>query len=251
MYIHSVLKILSTERIQMPSAHQIAKKQKIKERLEELLLRGETNQSRIAAAFGVTQPTISRYIKEIVADWKKFGSETSQENRAKRIKQLELIASNAWRSFEISQQSKIETEIKTKKCPDCVEGKTRNEFEEEETCESCQGTGMITVETQTQEGKPGDATFLRTVKEVLVELSKLEGLYPTSGGKLAKLTEESIEGAVDKRVQRLTYEGPVEDIIMAKAAMDKLKQNINDGTAKIIEGELVEIPNEAEEGQDD
>lgn len=222
----------------MPSREQVLVKEKRVQRIEKLLLQGVTNQSQIASALGCTQPSISRYVKEIQDRWKNQASEDTAHLKAQRIRQLETVMGMAFKSFEISQQNKIETTTKTETCGDCIDGEIKRIGKGTKECPRCQGTGKIVSESQKQVGQAGDAKYLSLIKDLIVELSKLEGHYP-SNGKITALTKERFEGEIGERLEEFSIELPMEDLITAKSLVSKLKNQIKQeqDEAKYIENE--------------
>ena len=75
----------------MPRANIIAREHNLS-RLEKHILRGTSNQYELAAAFGVSQPSISGWIKELHRRWKKESPEDTTTQRLIRVKQLDAIA---------------------------------------------------------------------------------------------------------------------------------------------------------------
>ena len=71
-------------------------------KVEKMLLRGVTNQSEIASAFGVSNYTICMDVKQIEKKWREDSPEAKAQ-RVKRVKQLESIVLAAANSFELSR----------------------------------------------------------------------------------------------------------------------------------------------------
>jgi len=213
---------------------------KRRNRIREMLLRGVSNQQEIAAAFGVSQPLVSKDIKAIMEEWREEEKGKGIQKRDKRIKQLEMAAKEAFDSWIKSKESKeeVSTTYTPKKCTTCYgKGKIKDTGD---TCSKCNGSGEIVEEIvrRSVSGSPGDPSFLRTFNDCIKEMAKLEGLYVkkkhVSGRVEATLTHKLVQGG--------SLEGvPNEVLLEARAAYAQLEVAYKDEAkvGAIIEGEVV------------
>ena len=75
-------------------------KDRILIRLEKHLLRGVTNKSELAAAFGVTIPVIAAWMREVYERWKEEAITDVDQSRVIRVRQLDAIACLALNAFD-------------------------------------------------------------------------------------------------------------------------------------------------------
>lgn len=223
-------------------------------RLEQMILRGNTNQTQLAAAFGVSQPTIHKWMKEIEQGWRDRELENLDDKRRKRVYQLDNILSMALASFDRSKVSE-EFTIASQTCPIC-KGSRREKDESGIVidCRHCGANGVVDVETVKSKQTPGDAIFLKVALECIREAGRLEGIYPQkSGQRLTRATEEIKEnGTIQRQVEELYLEAPNEGIIQAKAMLERLRECAEEKQAKRIETEVVEPePEDDEESEED
>jgi hypothetical protein len=80
-------------------------------RLEVRMLRGETNQVALAAAFGVSKSTIHRDMQRIEREWEKRRLKTSTSERYKAIRFYEHIKCEAMNEWERSKQDARERHV--------------------------------------------------------------------------------------------------------------------------------------------
>lgn len=203
-------------------------------RLEKHLLRGVTNQHDLAAAFGVSQGTISGWIAQIHKRWREESPVDTETKRIIRIRQLEGLAAMAVTEFERSRKDSEEVVIQTKMCVDCDgEGKTEAGPGEFVNCTVCGGKGEIRVETVRVKGQPGNPAYLTVAKTCIESAAKLEGVYPETVKMTKQIIEESrtVGGEFQRRVEQVVYEAPPELVIRAKAALDLIKQKVRKGEA--------------------
>lgn len=204
-------------------------------KLEEHLRRGVTNQTELAAAFGVSQPTISRWISIIYDQWLRQDPERAQQERQLRVRQLEGIAHQALIDYERSRENEeeISTTYTPKKCPRCS-GSGMDSQDDEEWCPKCEGEGEIQEQTihRRVRGKAGDVNFLRAAKECFVECAKLKALYPHTKSIGPHVQVNQI---VNSQTLDLTNVSS-EDLLAAKEALARLQMN----PMKQIEGRVIE-----------
>jgi len=156
------------------------RQRKRRQRVRDLLERGVTSYTDIAKRIGCTVPTATSDVKFIQSKWLDYDIATTTYRRSKRIRQLERIIREAYYSFFRSRQNKeeITTVYTPRPCPECKGSGFGPD--EVDWCAVCDGRGEVMAEVQTrkQTGQSGDPSFLRIVKECLVEAAKLEGLAP-------------------------------------------------------------------------
>lgn len=157
---------------------QQAEKRAREQRIEDLLLRGNTSRKKIAYALNLPIIEVANNIEQITTRWTTESIKKASYKRTLRIRQLEHAATLALASYERSRQDieQVTTSYHKAKCSDCK----GTGLIEERWCPTCKGTGKITVEDVTKRvtGQAGDPAFLRTFKECIVECAKLEGVYP-------------------------------------------------------------------------
>ncbi len=262
-------------------------------RLEQLLLRGITNQFELAAAFGVGQATICRWIKEIYAHWQEHGATENKDAREKRIRQLDSIAVMALNAFEKSSRG-LEEYTKVEKvcmacdgtgkiakdflgaantstdkiCEDC-EGTGEWEYlpekmrrcdpcngsgiiREGKRCKDCQGKGRTSIITTRVKGQAGDPSFLKVAASTFDTAAKLQGLYPQTAriGTTIITDADAAGGEVRTRIKEIYYEAPEENLIEAKAVLDRLRLKVavvEEGSPKNIESRVIDHEEAAEE----
>jgi len=122
-------------------------------------------------------------------------------------------------------------------------------------CRLCAGEGKIKVETTKVKGQAGDPAFLRVAKDCFAEMARLSDLYPRNAT-VKKLTMSSKEvgGQIEKTIEGLYLDAPMETIIRARAVVDEIEEKMREGEASIvsehadvIEGEAVKVSESKEE----
>jgi len=204
-------------------------------RIEALLIRGMTNIPDLARSFNVSQNTMRKWINEIEEDWRESARINSDSRRELRIKQLENIAFLAVDSFHRSRKDSESYSIKTEPCPECGGMSTDDEGGH---CMECNGSGTKKTETLSVKGSAGDATFLKTAKDVIVEISRIEGSYPIKSAATLREIEQvgnQVDGPVGTRIRELTFEGDDETIIKAMSAMSSLKNSLKSGDVVVVD----------------
>lgn len=196
-------------------------------RLEQMMLRGITNQHDIAAAFGVAQSSVSNWMKEVYTAWAEADAQDSIAERTVRVKQLEYILTQALNSYDISRRDAEEWEVTERPCESCGgSGKwLPKDSTETKPCRGCNGKGQIKSERTKSKAQAGDPTFLKVAKDCIVEAARLKGLYPVkmTVGRSLMQTSADAGGEFQKRVETLFFEAPVDLIIQAKAMLEELK----------------------------
>lgn len=144
--------------------------------IRDLMLMGISTVD-IAVRLGCSQPTVSNDIQAIFEQWALEDAETTKQKIARRVRQLELSAREAYDGFQRSKNNieTIQTAYERKPCRDCVgKGKQGNRV-----CKICQGTGEILIENVTRRvtGQAGDPTLLRVYMDSIKEAARIQGLY--------------------------------------------------------------------------
>ena len=210
--------------------------------LRERILRGVTNQRSLAAAYGVSQKTISLDMNEI---YDQIFAESLQDHlvlKAFRIKQFENIGLMALNEYERSKKDIEEKAIVTKQCPNCFGlGKIEDSPNEFTPCGTCKATGKIkSEETIRIKQQIGDPAFMRVAKECISEISRIEGHYPRFSSAYSRRLEieaEGVGGKINLKVQELFIEADSDLIIKCVSALDELQESLKQGSAKVIEAE--------------
>lgn len=215
-----------------PRAHRM-QKEKLLVRLEKHILRGITNQSELSAAFGVSKSHVCEYIEEVYERWRNQAPKDLDTQRLIRVKQLDSIAVMALNEFDRSRRDGEDISITSRMCVTCGgEGQDEVHPGELVKCHDCNGVGRIVVETVRVRGRQGDPSFLTVAKSCIEAASRLQGLYPeTVKIGRSSLIEEArlVGGIVQRSVQELYYEAPIDLIIRAKATLDQLKAGVAKG----------------------
>ena len=211
-------------------------------RLEQLILRGVTNQYELAAAFGVGIHEIFAMMKHIREQWLANDVEDVKQQVLKREKQLEALAQKALTAYDRSKQDVEEFTVVERVCTRCKgDGQTEEKPDYWVDCTECQGKGRITTETTKVKGQPGDPSFLKVAKECFVECARLKGLYPTTNTmQMKRLVSESREvgGEIQTRVEEMYLEASDDKIIKALQALDVLQREIKGEKVKSGSGHL-------------
>ena len=211
-------------------------KEEALQRLENLIIRGISNQQQLANAFGVCQATITNWINEIYKRWAESAGRTTTEKRALRIKQLEGIAAISLNEFELSRKNAEEIGVVSRRCLICKgSGLKRVSQSENVECNECGGVGEVEVVNKRVKGQTGNPAYLAIAKTCIEAAAKLEGLYPETAKISKTILEEGriVGGETQRRLEQIYIEAPVELIIKAKAMMDRLKTEAK----KVIEVE--------------
>ena len=215
--------------------------QRKKIRLEELILKGNTNQIQLSAALGVSTTTIYKWMKDIRIDWQEREIADLDEQRRFRVKQLEHVSTLAFNAFDRSRKSSEEVSLIEEMCPRC-NGRgnvTRNELTE--PCMVCSETGRIIKEKISVKQKPGDAAFLKVAIESIKEIGKIECIYPVREDNKLLLSATKVNGDVRERVTALYTDVPNDLLVEALATMDRVDKASKESKRKTIETESKRI----------
>lgn len=204
-----------------------AEQQRRQLRVEELLLRGCTSITQMAAAFGVTFDTITADIREIRELWVRNNPIETKDRADLRIRQIEHIHQLALASYERSRKDREERTYAEKRCdnPKCTEGVIKGQHgEPNQECPRCLGEGKIISETRKITGSPGDPAFLTVAKACVIECARIEGLYPAISSTLLRTVKQSgVDGEILEETQELYLEAPNEQIITVMGMLEKLR----------------------------
>jgi hypothetical protein len=215
-------------------------RQKNLAQLEKRLLSGVTNQTELAAAFGVCRETIKRWIADIEQDWLQNERHDVQLERTFRIRQIEAIAVKALNSYERSKQDAESVTMHQEHCPQCRGRGTVGLADQKQACVHCNGTGKVTIETTKVVGQAGDPAFLKLAKECFVECARLRGVYPATArvGHLVKASQE-VGGEAMELIEEYYVDAPADMIINAKAMLEELRERANGKVVRTIEADIV------------
>ena len=200
-------------------------------RTEEMMLRGVKNRFQIAAAHGISVPQASKDMAEIRKRWLERDPASKEHLSKERVVQLESLLQKSVNAFD---RSRIDEEFRivANQCERC--GGTGNHQKDgiSEPCRSCNATGKIVSQTTVTRESPGDPSFLKVAKDCIVEIAKLQGLYPEKSGSAAAvalgsvrtITEKAgIGGNIREQVEELYLQAPVDVLLATMAALDNLK----------------------------
>ncbi len=187
--------------------------------VERMIVNGETRQWWMALQLNVTDMTISNDVKIIRTRWAKTDEKTGKQRLARRIKQLEKRIQEASDDYEISKWRVF----------GCKHCKGFGYIPKQNACPVCDGEGEIA------ERKPGDATYLRVMKECIVECAKLQGLYPDVK------RDRSSGFAEDRSIVNVFLNAPDNEVLAAKMALDRLRLSAqSNGRPEVVEARLIE-----------
>lgn len=220
-------------------------------RVEEMRLRGISNPSTLAIAFGVAEEEIHQDLKAIKKDWLKNFRKDIEEKAATRTSQVEAILVMCLNAFDRSRKDKEEISYSQKTCdhPKCVHGIIKGDDGNEE-CPKCLGSGIIEVQTRKVSGQAGDPRFLTAATHCIMECARIEGLLPGASESMKSALLKSIkttrlpDGTIMQAVEELHLPENDEEVIKAMAALDQLKY-------KALESKQVLIEVEAESKEDE
>lgn len=236
-------------------------------RVEAMLLRGVTSHSEIAAAFGVHRVTVAGWVKKIFEKWRNEKPAEIEQLKSLRRAQFEGLYFQAMSSFTKSQQEQVEVGIESIRCYSCGGHKQVEEMPGEwEDCKVCKGEGVLVNKILKRvKTTPGDSVYLRVAKEVLSELSKLDGIVAPDKTTLVSTrllqTAHEAGGAIETKVEQLYLEAPEDTIIKALCVIEELNlvqqkrderkkslSIINEGKAKV---EVVDDDKDEFEGHEE
>ena len=151
-------------------------RQKQMDRVERLMVGGETNGVRIAARLGMPHITVKMYVSQIRDRWGEEDRDELPVLRADAIQRNRHLYQQAMVSFEQSKQTneQVSTTHTSIKCNDCGGTGKKNK----KKCSVCDGKGeqIEEVTVRKVDAKPGDPAFHRAALEASKEISRLQGL---------------------------------------------------------------------------
>jgi hypothetical protein len=155
-------------------------------RLEELVLRGEQSNEKLAIRLGIPVQIVEQDMVVIRARWQ-TRTGTLEQKRAESIAWAEAAALNVWNQWEVSKQNQetITTAYEDRLCKDCKgTGWEDGKEASGKWCMTCKGDGFKTVEVVTRKvtGQAGDPSLLREYRE----FKRLAGYYRGIDAKLKK-----------------------------------------------------------------
>lgn len=219
------------------------------DRLEQLLLRGETSPYRLALAFEMDVRDMSDLIKEVYKSWRQRRNEDLDEIRNLRIEQLQMIMRMALKDYEETRKPKTKVTEEIRPCGFC-NGKGKDEVMPDEyvTCKKCNGSGKFKVtKIETVERDP-NPQFLKLAQECVVNAAKFSGIGGQVTYNQINKLGEAIGGKTKEEVRMLQFKGAPDQILAALGAMDRIKQGLRKGE---IEEVKPVITNPDEEEKDD
>lgn len=194
-----------------------------RQRVEEMLLHGMTNPRQMSVALGVHPNTISKDVKLIRSSWLNKNQEQAQAKAAVRIKQLEAVMMAAWASYERSRQDEIE--ITERYCDNgCNHGLIKDKVSGKQIeCPKCKGDGY--VQTKKIRGQAGDCSFLLAIKACIVEISRIEGIYPAVASSIKRDIERAMlpDGTIMERIEESYSLAPDDMIINFMVELDNIR----------------------------
>lgn len=193
-----------------------------------MMIRGIKNQSEIASAFGISKVQVCKDMAEIRKSWMKRDPDAKEQLGKERVVQLESLLQKAVNAFD---RSRIDEEFRVvaAQCDRCGGTGLHDKDGISEPCRSCNGQGKIVTQTTVTRESPGDPAFLKIAKDCIVEMGKLQGLYPEKAGSLTvgsvrTITEtEGVGGAVREQVEQMYVSAPRDLLLAAMSALDNLK----------------------------
>ena len=188
------------------------RKERLK-KVEKLSTEGKT-QAQIGVLMGVSQKTIQQDLVKIKSLWHDEDKSWANALHSRRIRQLTSDREKALVAFKKSKFYDIQ-----RKCKKC---RGRGYFKDGEECVRCEGDGTVTKKLE----KAGDASFLKAASKILIEIMKVEGLYPT---KTLSLTEDKSQHVhLQLESTNNPFERATDDqILEAKNVLELIKMESN------------------------
>ena len=230
------------------------KDQLFEDRLETLLLRGETSPLRLGMAFDIEPALMVDHIRKVFDNWKQRRIEDIEETRDLRINQMEMLLRKALTEYDKSQQPTTEYQEEIRVCGFCG-GKGKDEVVPGDfvTCKRCAGTGKFKIiKTKTIE-RQGNPAYLKLAQECIIQAAKLAGLGQSMTFNAINKIGEQVDGNTKHEIEMLTFQGAPENIIGAIAAMDQIRAGIRKGHIKKVPSKPVDpkITNPKDNKNDD
>jgi hypothetical protein len=214
----------------------VAREERLR-KLELMVLRGVTNTRDMSIAFGITKAQVGNDLQEIRKGWRDDRINVMGDVRDVREKQIEHIYFLSLQAFERSRIGREVTDRQKKVCTWCGgEGREEHTPDHWIECTNCDGEGQVEFESKRNADLPGDAIYLKTAKDMIVELLKLDGLYPMTGtARKTTVTSRQIGGEIQTAVEELYIDADPEVLMRAMRVMDDLNPNRQKNDLKIIE----------------
>jgi hypothetical protein len=202
---------------------------KRRQRIQEFILQGITDQSQLANILGVSVPTISKDQAFIRGEWLREDIKRISEERSLYIRRMLFGASQAYSAWERSKQNEetITTEYIRKTCPDCKGGGFELNIKGEPSenwCSRCEGNGEIMLENVVRRvtGQAGDPSLLGEYRKFMEDAAKIRGVLPRERKGKQGLTNIELHRHVNYDFSRASPELVLE----AKRACLRLKESI-------------------------
>ena len=198
-------------------------------RIERLLLNGHRNQRQLAAAIGISQQAIAKRITKIHDRWQNERIGDIDKTRDYRIRQLEALIQKSLNAYELS--SKVERKVEEEfDCNECKGFKQLEDMPGEFVdCPVCKGVGKTKDMVIQVVTIPGDPSYLKLCKDLIVEVSKLEGIHPQKA--MTSMEQRSIirtsngtTQEIREEVRKLYYESEDDALVNARAMIDLIKR---------------------------
>ncbi len=205
--------------------------------LNPLLAQGTYTMQELATRFGVNINVICGDRDYIYENWwKSEHREEVEDERARRIKELEYIKRLALESYFRSRQDHEETTTRYDKriCEEC-EGTGKLP---KCTCINCEGLGYVMEEIITRKisGQAGDNAFLQTARAITLDVCKMQALFKNPEVKVQHVVSANVHHTV--ALEEKYEDVDPELILQAKIALARLEQA---GGQNVIEGDILKI----------
>lgn len=221
------------------------------DRIEQMMLRGIKNQAAMARAFGISECMLSKDVALIRKRWGNRDPDERELQRREHIVQIEDILRLSLNAFDRSRKDIEEFSISIRPCDNCNgAGRVTNRATGvEEMCRLCGGKGKSVTEVTKVKETPGDPSFLKLAKECVVEVARMQGVYPDGKiGVLSRITEtEGIGGNIREKTEELYLTAPTDTLIEAMAAIDRLKRS----NKKSLQNAVIETSATREQAYDE
>lgn len=234
------------------------------DKVEKMVMMGVTSHNEIATTFGVSNMTVIRWLREINERMRTERNQDVEDARNLRVSQLSNIYRKAMAGFEKSREENAEETVERVRCRTCQgEGTVEERPNQWEDCPTCHGKGLV-VEKVVKKVKtsPGDSTFLRVAKDIVMEMAKIEGVVSPETTKLVSTRLlQSSNGAPDdlkQEIRQLYIEAPEDTVIKAMLALEELdlsrqkkKSSLPGAKVEVIDAKSNEPPRRQEQNAED
>lgn len=212
------------------------KDQIFEDRLETLILRGETSPFRLGMVFDIPETEMVNHIKKIFKKWRERRIENIEEIREHRIEQINYIMRLALKEYDESKKPLTKYTEERTPCFIC-NGKGKDEVHPGEfvSCKKCSGRGHFKKVKEETIQRNANPNYLKIAKECVDAAAKLAGIGQSVSFNMLNKLGQTVDGEVKEEIEMLTFQGATENIIGAIAAMDLIKQGIRKGNVKKID----------------